>query len=82
MLRRYIEHRERKWHNIDTNRFPRPFEWGIEHLGLANGADPLETLERFADDAVDNSDSFFSYEPTTSYEFDGSTLKFPSAVPK
>ncbi len=80
MLRRYIEHRERKWHNIDTNRFPRPFEWGIEHLGLANGADPLETLERFADDAVDNSDSFFSYEPTTSYEFDGSTLKFPSAV--
>ena len=33
-----IEGRERRWHKRDSNRFQRPFEWGIEHLNLGNGS--------------------------------------------
>ena len=80
MLRRYIEHRERIWHNRDQNRFERPFKWGLEHVGLTNGSDPKVALEQFAAEAVRNSDGFYSYEPTDDYDFDGKTLKFRSAT--
>ena len=80
MLRNYIEGRERRWHKRDSNRFPRPFEWGIEHLNLGNGTDPGAALEGFAAEAVRDSETFYSHTPTEDYEFDGQTLRFPSPV--
>jgi hypothetical protein len=80
MLRNYIEGRERRWHQRDSNRFPRPFEWGIEHLNLKNGTDPRAALETFAAEAVQGSERFYAYSPTEDYQFDGYTLQFPSSV--
>ncbi len=80
MLRNYIEGRERLWHSRDENRFARPFEWGLDHIGLANGSDPRLAMERFATESVANSDAFYRYAATEEYDFDGHTLKFPSAI--
>ena len=80
MLRNYIEGRERRWHQRDSNRFPRPFEWGIEHLNLQNGSDPRAALEKFAAEAVQDSERFYASSPTEDYQFDGYTLGFPSSV--
>jgi dienelactone hydrolase len=80
MLRKHIEGRERKWHNRDTNRHARPFEWGIEHLGLKNGSDPKVALGRYADDAIANSEQFFKPDPNSDFTFDGYNLSFPSPV--
>jgi len=80
MLRNHIERRERRWHQRDSNRFPRPFEWGLEHLGLANGADPLRTLTGYASNALGDSDAFYASAPTEDYALEGGLLRFPSAV--
>jgi hypothetical protein len=80
MLRRHIEGRERRWHNRDTNRHPRPFEWGIEHLDLGNGSEPKTALDRYVKEAIADSDRYFTPEPTSQYEFDGYNLSFPSPV--
>lgn len=80
MLRKYIEGRERRWHQRDSNRLPRPFAWGVEHLELANGSDPRAALEDFAAEAVRNNETFYAHSPTQDYEFDGHTLRFPSPV--
>ncbi len=80
MLRNHIERRERRWHNRDRNRYPRKFEWGVEHLGLENGVSPTEALERYVEAALADSDRFYASEPAPSHEFDGTTLKFPSAI--
>ena len=81
MLRRYIEGRERRWHGRDSNRFPRPFEWGLEHVGLENGQDPRKTLTDFADRAIGTSQGFYRCPPTHAYRLDADdVLSFPSAV--
>ena len=80
MLRRHIEGRERRWHNRDTNRHARPFEWGIEHLGLKNGSNPKIALDRYAADAIANSEQFFTPVPNSDFAFDGYNLSFPSPI--
>src|SRR5688572_2325800 len=80
MLRSYIESRERALHRHDSNRKSLPFEWGLEHISLAQNGSPLAALRDFAANALKNSEAFYSCSPTTHYEFDGEILKFPSAV--
>lgn len=80
MLRSYIEYREKKWHRRDKNRYPRPFEWGLEHLGLASNGDPRAVLRDFVYRALTDSDSFFSHTPTAEYTLDGEVLRFPSGM--
>ncbi len=80
MLHRYIERRERSWHSRDTNRHPRPFAWGVEHLDAANGSDPGAALEAYVGRALADSDAYFSAEPIGDYTFDGFRLSFPSPV--
>jgi dienelactone hydrolase len=80
MLRNHIERRERRWHQRDTNRFPRPFEWGLEHVGLEREADPLSALLRYSDEAVSSSERFYQPPPGAGFELDGETLRFPSAL--
>jgi hypothetical protein len=80
MFRRFIETRERAHHSRDSNRRTLPFEWGLEHVGLPETDDPEAALRAYAENALADSDAFYSYEPTTQYTFDGHLLKFPSYV--
>jgi len=80
MLQRFIEYRERAHHAQDSNRRSLPFEWGLEHLNLPPAADPESSLEQYARGALANSDSFYAYEPTSQYDFDGHVLRFPSYI--
>jgi hypothetical protein len=66
----------------DTNRTVRPFEWGTEFIGNgANAGDPKEYLLRYAQAALDQSDSYHSYAPVTDYRLEGSHLTFSSPLP-
>jgi hypothetical protein len=80
MLQRHIEERERRWHRRDTNRVPRSFEWGLDHLGLANGADPLPTLLGYAAEATRHSEAFYTCARTDEFDLAEDFLRFPSAI--
>jgi pimeloyl-ACP methyl ester carboxylesterase len=80
MFRRYIERRERFLHGRDNNRRSLPFEWGLEHLGLKPNGSFDAAFEDFVSRALLDSASFYRYEPTKQYDFDGHILKFPSAI--
>ncbi len=72
---------ERRLASVDTNRVIRPFDWGLDWLGLpADSADPLEAVRTFAREAVEASDTFYALDPTDDYELDDDTLRFPSAL--
>ena len=66
-IRRY-EHR--RW-TADDNRRVRPFEWGLEHVGLSgNGLgsrDPRLLLGSWAERTVAQSDAWFHVEPAADY---------------
>ena len=80
MLRSYIERRERFLHGRDTNRKSLPFEWGLEHLGLAANGNSAAAIHKYATEALNNSPAFYSCAPATDYEFKDGILKFPSAI--
>jgi hypothetical protein len=75
MLRKYIESRERHFYGRDRSRRSLPFAWGTDLLGIQP-----DSLHEFAADALNNSDKFFSYQPTSDYRLDGEVLTFPSAA--
>lgn len=80
MLRSHIEQRERRWHERDANRYTRPFEWGLDHLNLPSGPDPLETLIAYSSNATARSDEFYSSSPSDDFVLENGVLRFPSAV--
>jgi hypothetical protein len=80
MIQRFIENRERAHHARDTNRRILPFEWGLEHVGISTSDTPERSLRAYAQEALNNSDAFYSYQPTSRYVFDGHLLKYPSYV--
>jgi len=78
---RWIDHWECKLARRDTNRLVRPFEWGLDWLGItaANG-DALGAVRRWADQELADSDRFFSYQGPGDYRLQGSHLRFTSAL--
>ena len=80
MLRRYIESRERRQHQRDTERKSLPFGWGLDNLGLSADGHPEAHMQRFVSECLDDSETFFSCPPTSAYVLDGSVLRFPSAL--
>jgi hypothetical protein len=80
VLRNYIESREQLLHGRDDNRKSLPFEWGINHLGIDANGDPQTAVQAYVSKALRDSASFYSYEPTSDYSFDGNLLTFSSAV--
>jgi hypothetical protein len=81
---RWIDGWERKLATRDTNRVVRPFEWGTDWLARldfpvcpseANGSS-AECLARFADEALENSDRFFAYQPVHDYQLLQGRLTF------
>ena len=75
----------RRWEqqlaSVDTNRVVRPFEWGLDWLGLGmNGSDPATSLREWAGRTMKDTDAFYATSPTSDYELQGDTLRFPSAI--
>lgn len=63
-------------------RVVRPFDWGLDWLptnGQAPAGEPVRAIRAWVDKVMENTDAFFTPEPTTDYQFDGATLTFPSA---
>ena len=81
MITRLFHNWEHRLATVDTNRVVRPFEWGLDWLGL-DPADPqpLERVLSWARDTLADSDKFFAAPPTDDYERQGDVLRFPSAL--
>jgi hypothetical protein len=64
----------------DTDRVARPFEWGLDWLGLAGESDPAAGVRRYVAEALADSDAFFSYARPSDYCLDHTHLTFTSPV--
>jgi hypothetical protein len=82
---RWIDNWETRLANRDQNRVERPFDWGLDWIGLAaaNGA-AGQLLASFSTEAISASDQFFAVRHRPVFELwrhgRGQTLRFPSAV--
>jgi hypothetical protein len=72
---------ERRLASVDTDRVVRPFDWGLEWLGLEGATDPLEAVLQWSRDAVEHSESFYAAPPTADYELRGNELRYPTPAP-
>ena len=78
----YIYSRERTLTLRDTSRRILPFDWGLEWI--ADGArvsNPLDRVKRYADEGVQQSDSFFRPPPISTYRLHKTLLTFPTPTP-
>lgn len=81
MIARLFHAWERRLATVDTNRVVRPFDWGLDWLGVEpEDPRPLERVRGWAQEAVAESDRFFETPPTDAYERRGQELRFPSAL--
>ena len=81
MITRGFHAWERRLASVDQNRVVRPFEWGLEWLGLdAAASDVRGALKAWSARSVADSDRFFTAPPTDTYERRGDMLRFPSAI--
>ena len=79
---------ERRLATIDQNRHIRPFEWGLDWLGLddidatANGrrTDPSAAFASYVGDVMRDTDAFFTPAPYTDFKLTGDRLEFESAL--
>jgi hypothetical protein len=77
----WMDRWERKLATRDTNRVVRPFEWGLDWLGLAsaNGSS-RPVLEAYIAEALRDSDRFFAYEVPRDFRLNAGRLTFTSPV--
>lgn len=86
MITRFFNRWEHRLASVDTNRVVRPFEWGLDWLGLtreAAGADPGAAVAAWARGVMADSAAFFDVphvDPLDRYDRDGDLLRFPSAL--
>ena len=69
--------------NRDTNRTRRPFEWGLDWLGLEHGNGDGTAYHAFAEWSagfVARSEEFFVHQSPHGPRLDGGTLTFPSSI--
>ena len=81
MFRRYIEKKEQYFSYRDTNRRVLPFEIGEEWLPLNGSRQPEGRLRAFVEEALRDSDSFFSIPSTPGFRVQGDRLVFQSPLP-
>jgi len=71
---------ERRLAAVTKDRVVRPFEWGTDWLSSNHDDDPaLRRVERWVDEVMQDTETFFETPPTSEYELTGATLRFPSA---
>lgn len=86
---RWMDRWERRLASRDTNRHPRPFEWGLDWLsGIGFAGAPKNAngdcgawIEHFVSDALADSQAFYAYRTPSAFTLDGSHLTFRSAAP-
>jgi dienelactone hydrolase len=82
VISRFFHAWEHRLANVTTDRTVRPFDWGAEWLP-SNGSDGLPAdvrVEHWVESVMRDTHAFFTPPPTTDYQFDGATLRFPSAL--
>ncbi len=90
LYRRAIHHWERNLAERDRTRAERPFEWGLEWLGMegidgidgidGRQEDPGHAARRHAAQALEASDAYFSYHVPRDFRLAGETLTFTSPL--
>jgi len=84
MYRHFMHRLEHRLHARDfAQRRVRPFEWGLEFLGVAApNQTPLAHLQQHNEQALAESSRFFTPAPAKPevFEFDGFWLRFPSSL--
>ncbi len=82
VITRLMHDWEKRLSRRDTNRTTLPFEWGFEFLnhGFVPGDQPKESLQRFNETAIHESDRFFGLSPFHDFRLEERLLSFPSAV--
>jgi dienelactone hydrolase len=84
MIQRFFHRWEQRLADISRDeRVVRPFDWGLDWLpgnGHPPASEPFEAVRAWIDEVMRNTDEFFTPEPTSAYEFDGTCLTFPSAL--
>jgi dienelactone hydrolase len=71
---------ERRLASVDTDRVVRPFEWGLDWLGLESAGDPRAAIRVWSQQAAVDSDGFYLAGEADTYEVRGDELRFPSAL--
>jgi len=82
MITRLFHAWEHRLASVATHRVVRPFEWGVDWLPV-NGTDALAAdarVEHWIDEIMRDTPAFFELPPTTDYELEAGTLRFPSAL--
>jgi dienelactone hydrolase len=82
LISRFFHHWEHRLAATANDRKVRPFEWGADWLP-SNGTNGLAAdarIEHWVEHVMRDTHAFFTPPPTTDYEFDGATLRFPSAL--
>jgi hypothetical protein len=81
MIARLFRRWEHQLASVDTNRVVRPFEWGLDWLGLDPATeDPAGAITGWVDRTMQDTAGFFHTPPTTDYEVTSNVLRFPSAL--
>jgi hypothetical protein len=76
---RWMSGWEARLADLDQNRTPFPFEWGLDWLGVPESDGGGQALARFNQIHAAASDRFFAHQPAA-FELKGSTLTFPSQL--
>jgi hypothetical protein len=86
MVSRFFYNWERRLAALTTDRVVRPFEWGLDWLGLEHdpdaARDPLAAIQRYVDGVMADTAAFYDITPAPAYDFDEASgrLRFASAL--
>lgn len=71
---------ERRLASVDTDRVVRPFEWGLDWLGLPESDAPLDSIRAWAAAALADSPAFFHADALDAYDRQDDVIRFASAM--
>lgn len=84
MIRSVFHAWERRLASVDTNRVVRPFEWGLDWIGLnkkdETDEDSAARVADWAREVMKDTDRFFEASPADRYDTIGDEVRFPSAL--
>jgi hypothetical protein len=82
MITRLFHAWEHRLASATTDRVIRAFDWGTEWLPVngTHASAPDVRVQHWIEEVMGDTSAFFTPPPTTDYQFDGTTLRFPSAL--